>query len=79
MKVKDSARGPATLIANVSRLLAVVIDANHQGIHIYLDRGVIAQPLPDPTNNTEREFLDLQNSKGEADIVMAAYKAYLGE
>jgi len=79
MKVKDSARGPTTLICNVSRILAMVHHPDSRDVHIYLDRGAVAFPLPDPVNNTERDFLELKNSNGEADIVMAAYKECLGE
>ena len=79
MKIKDSARGPTTLICNISRVLAMVHHPDSRDVHIFLDRGAIALPLPDPVNNIERDFLEIKNGNGEADIVMAAYKECLGE
>ena len=79
MKLKDSARGPTTLIANLSRLLAIVHHPDSREIHIYIDQGAVAFPLPDLTNNdAERHFVEIKNNNGEADIVIAAYKECVG-
>lgn len=74
MMVKTPEKRGAALIVNFDRLVACAWDTNRRSLRIFLDKP-IATALPDPNSGVERDYLELHNNNGEADIVMAAMKA----
>jgi hypothetical protein len=75
IKSADGERKSASLIVNVDRLMACAWETNRHALRIFIDKP-IATSLVDPNDRqVERDWLELQNNTGEADVVMAAYKA----
>jgi hypothetical protein len=62
----------ATLILNVDRVMAVTYDASERTTRVYFDK-----LTPELLQPQEREYIEIPNSRDEADKVMAAYKACL--
>jgi hypothetical protein len=70
----------ATLIANADRIMAVVREPNHQFVRIFFDKPNAVVPVAEPgagTGPSDKNYLEIQNIRDEADAVMAAYKACL--
>jgi hypothetical protein len=75
LRPKDSQKSP-TVIANVDRVMAVVWDRERRHARVYLDKLVAGEILVDPNGRGDgSEFLEVENIRGEADELIAAYKA----
>jgi hypothetical protein len=75
LRPKDSPKNP-TIIANVDRVLAVVWDRDHRRARVYLDKLVAGEILVDPNGRGDgADYLEVENVRGEADDLIAAYKA----
>lgn len=73
MLPKGSERRLATLLVNVSRLLAIAWDSERNVARVYLDKP-IAMPLVEPNTGEEVAYLSVPNIRQEAEALFAAYK-----
>jgi hypothetical protein len=74
-KDANDERNTACLILNVDRVMACRYDPSDRAVRIYIDK-LTSEPLLSP-GPQDREYLEIRNSRDEADKIMAAYKACL--
>lgn len=73
MLPKTAERKSAILILNMQRVLAMSWESNHRGLHVYLDKPMVAV-LIEPNSGDEHARLEIDNIHDDNDSIMAAYK-----
>lgn len=76
MLPKTAERKNAILILNIPRVLAVSWESNRRGLHVYLDKPMVAV-LVEPNTGEERAHIEIENVRDDGDSIMAAYKLCL--